>query len=85
VDDLRFVLLVARVALLDSEADVTGHASAPDLCLAAAHSESGCTVSVARVKDEERAKCDRCVLSLLLLVTRTAVLILERICVLILL
>jgi hypothetical protein len=59
VDDLRFVLMVARVALLDSEADVTGHASTPDLCLAAAHSESGCTVSVARVKDEDRAKCDR--------------------------
>jgi hypothetical protein len=59
VDDLRFVLMVARVALLNSEADVTGHASTPDLCLAAAHSESGCTVSVARVKDEERAKCDR--------------------------
>lgn len=56
VDDLRFVLMVSKISIVDAE-DAVKEASADGTVVNAADSESGCTVGVSLAPGE---KCERC-------------------------
>eukprot|EP00612_Vaucheria_litorea_P000398 CAMPEP_0171455874 /NCGR_PEP_ID=MMETSP0945-20130129/2589_1 /TAXON_ID=109269 /ORGANISM="Vaucheria litorea, Strain CCMP2940" /LENGTH=991 /DNA_ID=CAMNT_0011981191 /DNA_START=110 /DNA_END=3082 /DNA_ORIENTATION=- len=56
VDDLRFILMVSEVVLMDSEAELE---DAAELFSKSGNSESGCAIGVDRVKGNLQ-KCERC-------------------------